>query len=115
LRSDSKRLEYAAESIDLVLEWTVDGREQFLGDFRTQAAVLYLLHTLTQALRDLSEELRARYPEVPFRAMSGFRTVIVHDFLSLDRSVIFSVIEDYLPPLKIQVAQMLADLDRPHS
>jgi uncharacterized protein with HEPN domain len=115
LKSDSKRLEYAAESIEYVMEWTSRGREHLLSDIRTQAAVLYLLHTLTQALRDLTAERRARYPEVPFRAMSGFRTVIVHDFLSLDRDVIFSVVENYLPPLRVQVARMLADLDRPHS
>jgi uncharacterized protein with HEPN domain len=97
------------------MEWTAEGRETFLGDVRTQAAVLYRLQTLTQALRDLTAERRARYPDVPFRAMSGFRTVIVHDYLSLDRDVIFSVVEDYLPPLKLQVARMLTDLERPRS
>ena len=91
------------------------GREHFLSDRRTQAAVLYMLQTLTQALRDMTAERRARYPEVPFRAMSGFRTVIVHDYLSLEMEVVWSIIEDYVPLLDPQVARMIADLPRPHS
>ena len=86
------------------------GREHFLRDVRTQAAVLYKLQTLTQALRDMTAERRARHPEVPFQVMSGFRTVIVHDYLSLDMNIIWSVVEEHLPVLKPQVARMLAEL-----
>ena len=108
--ADSRYLAYAANSIDLVVEWTAGGREQFLNEVRTQAAVLYWLQTLTQALRDMTDERRARYPEVPFRAMSGLRTVIVHDYLSLEMEIIWSIVEEHIPLLKPQIARMLAEL-----
>ncbi|HEX6083739.1 MAG TPA: HepT-like ribonuclease domain-containing protein [Thermoanaerobaculia bacterium] len=108
---DSEYLAYAARSIEYVFEWTAAGREHFLTDRRTQAAVLYRLQTLTQALRDLTPERRKRYPEVPFREMSGFRNVLVHDFIGLDMGVVWNVVEKHLPPLRPQVARMIAELD----
>ncbi len=107
---DSEYISYAARSIDCVLEWTAAGREHFLRDVRTQAAVLYKLQTLIQALRELTAERRARYPEVPFRGMSGFRNVIVHDYIGLKLDAIWNVVEVHVPALKPQVARMLAEL-----
>jgi uncharacterized protein with HEPN domain len=107
---DVEYLTYAARSIDYVLEWAAAGPEHFLTDRRTQAAMLYRLQTLTQALRDLSPERRKRYPEVPFREMSGFRNVLAHDFIGLDMGVVWNVVQFHLPPLRPQVARMLAEL-----
>ncbi len=107
---DVEYLTYAARSLDYVLAWARAGREHFLGDRRTRAAVLYRLQTATQALRDLSEERRKRYPEVPFRELSGFRNVLVHDYIALDMRVIWNVVEVHVPALRPQVARMLAEL-----
>jgi uncharacterized protein with HEPN domain len=107
---DAEYLTCAARSIDHILEWAREGREHLLGNRRTQAAVLYRLQTLTQALRDLSEERRKRYPEVPFRELSGFRNVLVHDYIALDMTVIWNVLDEHVPALRPQVARMLADL-----
>jgi uncharacterized protein with HEPN domain len=107
---DAAYLSYAARSIDYILEDTSAGREHFLRDRQTRDAVLYRLHTLTQALRNLSDERRRRYPEVPFRGMSGFRNVIVHDFIGIKVDAVWNVVEIHLPRLKPQVERMLADL-----
>lgn len=107
---DAEYLTYVAGSIEYVLEWTREGREQFLRNVRTQAAVLYRLQTRAQALRDLSAERRQRYPSVPFREISGFRNVLVHDFIALDMSVVWNVVELHVPSLRPQVERMLADL-----
>ncbi len=107
---DVEYLAYAARSIEYVFEWTAAGREHFLANRTTQSAVLYRLQTLTQALRDLTPERRKQYPEVPFREMSGFRNVLVHDYIALDMRVIWNVVENHLPPPRPQVAKMIADL-----
>ena len=109
-RQDAEYLTYAARSIDYVLEWTSAGREHFLRETQAREAVLYRLHTLTQALRELSVERKRRYPEVPFAVMSGFRNVLVHDFIRLDLDKIWEVVEVHVPALKPQVVRMMAEL-----
>ena len=109
-RQDAEYLTYAARSIDYVLEWTSAGREHFLRETQVREAVLYRLHTLTQALRELSMERKLRYPEVPFAGMSGFRNVLVHDFIRLDLDKVWEVVEVHVPALKPQVDRMMAEL-----
>ncbi|HEX6096855.1 MAG TPA: HepT-like ribonuclease domain-containing protein [Thermoanaerobaculia bacterium] len=110
IRHDDEYLAYAARAIEDVCEWTNAGPEQFYDDVRTQAAVLYRLQTLTEALLKLTPERRRRYPDVPFHAMRGFRNVIAHDFLGLNLSVVWGIVAVHVPVLRPQVARMLADL-----
>ncbi len=112
---DGDYLRYAAASIELVSQWTAAGPEEFFTDRKTNAAVLYLLQTLTDAMGELSHERRARYPEVPFREMRGFRNVLVHGYIGIRNEDVWEVITRHLPLLQPHVARMLADLDRPHS
>lgn len=92
------------ECIANIREDTAGVKENFTGNRTIQHAVMHNLRLLAESSK------RVRYPEVPFRAMSGFRTVIVHDYLSLEMEVVWSIIEDYVPFLKPQVARMIADL-----
>jgi uncharacterized protein with HEPN domain len=107
---DGDYLRYIVRSLDYVFEDTAAGRDHFVNDRRTSAAVLYRLQTLADALGELSAERRRRYPGVPFRAIKGFRNVLVHDYIGLQLDSVWTVIEEHLPPLKPQVVRMLADL-----
>lgn len=100
-------LEYASRSVEYVEEYTAGGRDAFLRDRRTQSAVLYRLQTIVQALIDLPAQVRTMNPDVPWRELRGFRNVVVHDFIGIDLSVIWGIIETHVPRLKPQIARML--------
>lgn len=44
-------------------------------------ATLRNLQTLSEATQSLPEELKAQFPEVPWRQISGFRNILVHNYL----------------------------------
>lgn len=56
--------------------------------------------------------LRERYPEIPWPAITGFRNVLVHDYLGLSLNRIWEIIERDLPNLRSAVAAMLNELER---
>ena len=72
-------------------------------------AALRNLQTLSEATQRLPEELKAVHPEVPWNDISGFRNILVHDYLGeIDAITVESIISDHLEPLRTAVTRMLA-------
>ncbi|MCL2877140.1 MAG: DUF86 domain-containing protein [Betaproteobacteria bacterium] len=88
-------------------------RIQERGDI-TQDDILYdaalrNLQTLSEATQLLPSEEKARYPEVPWRDISGFRNILVHNYLgTIDPVTVVGVIERHLGSLETCVRAMLA-------
>ena len=85
---------------------------QARGDL-TQDEVLYdaalrNLQTLSEATQFLPDELKNRYPEIPWREIRGFRNILVHNYLgNIDPLTVKSVIDKHLPKLETIISAML--------
>jgi uncharacterized protein with HEPN domain len=55
---------------------------------------------MAESSQRLSDASKARAPEVPWRAISGFRNIIVHDYLGVDLDVVWQVVAVDLPGLR---------------
>lgn len=96
------------ECIQRVEAYTAQGQEFFLSDTKTQDAVLRNLQTLAESTQRLPEEFKAEYPDVPWRAISGFRNLLVHDYLGVNLLTVWDICQQDLPGLKSAVESMLA-------
>lgn len=89
-------------------------RIQARGDL-TQDEVLYdatlrNLQTLSEATQMLPDVLKARFPAIPWREISGFRNILVHNYLGdIDPLTVQSVVNRHLPSLISSVKAMLDD------
>ena len=110
MKDDRLYLVHIQESIKWIQEFTSGGKEDFLDDRKTQDAVLRNLHTLSESAQRLTPGLKSQYAEVEWRAISGFRNVVVHDYLGVDLDQMWDIIEKDLPVLKQQVDRILATL-----
>lgn len=92
-------------------------RIQARGDL-TQDEVLYdaalrNLQTLSEATQMLPDDLKAQFPAIPWREISGFRNILVHNYLGdIDALTVQSVIDRHLPSL-IDCVQTLLAADAP--
>ncbi len=107
MKDDRLYLLHISDCVDRIFEYTRDGRTTFLDDLRTQDAVLRNLHTLSESIQMISSETKLRYPEVPWREISAFRNVVVHDYLGIEVERIWDIIERDLPPLKLNIKLIL--------
>jgi len=72
-------------------------------------AALRNLQTLSEATQLLPLALKERYADIPWRDISGFRNILVHNYLgSIDPLTVTAVVEQYLGPLEKCVRDMLA-------
>jgi uncharacterized protein with HEPN domain len=72
---------------------------RFFDDLEKQDAALRRLEILADSTGHLSEELKARYPEVQWRRITAFRNILAHAYLDLDLDRIWSTIVEDLPAL----------------
>ena len=86
-------------------------RSVFYESHLVQDAVLRNLHTIAESSQRLSDRARATEPDVPWRAIAGFRNVIVHGYLGIDLEVIWTVVDRDLPRLAAAVDRMICSIE----
>lgn len=98
--SDAVLLIHLCECIERIQEYTGGERAAFFGSHLVQDAVVRNLQTLAESTQRLSGSLKATEPDAPWRAIAGFRNVLVaHGYLTIDPEAVWSVVEQDLPAL----------------
>jgi uncharacterized protein with HEPN domain len=72
------------DAIDAILGYTVDGRDAFFADRRTQDAVIRNIEIIGQAVKGVSEDTRGLEPDVPWRQIAGMRDKLIHEDFGVD-------------------------------
>lgn len=93
-----------------ISEYTGREKARFEGSQLVQDAVIRNLHTLAESSQRLSSDIKSTEMQIPWRELSGFRNVIVHDYLGLDLDAVWLVVEQDLPPLFEALGRMLLRL-----
>lgn len=103
-------LGFIDQSITRIEDYLPDGLEAFLADPMRQDAIVWRLQAIADAAKNhLSDELKARHPVVPWRAVYGFRNVAAHQYADINLDLVWEIATLHLGQLKRAVA---AELDR---
>jgi uncharacterized protein with HEPN domain len=73
--------------------------ETFLGDEKTQSAVVHQLLLIGEATKRLSDEFRASSPEVPWRDIARMRDRLVHHYDAVDLDEVWKTVKTDVPDL----------------
>lgn len=105
---DNLYLAEIVEAIDRITRW-LDGIDEdgWDGDEMRRAAVLQQLTTIGEASRSVSDQLQERHPDVPWRRIADFRNVAVHEYFSIEWSLVWRLVQDRLPILRPQIMKVI--------
>lgn len=106
MKDERAYLLHAIDAIDAIQRYTVDGREAFLSDGKTQDAVIRNIEILGQAVKGISERTRALEPAVPWRKIAGTRDKLIHEYFGVDLALVWDVVESELPALRPQLERL---------
>ncbi len=84
----------------------------FCADRRTINAVIRSLEVLGEAAKRIPEDVRARYPGIPWRRMTGMRDKLIHEYSGVDLEIVWGVVTEELPPLVPRITRLARDLSR---
>ncbi len=116
MKQDRVYVVHILEMVANIEELTASGREAFMAAKHDRAAVLHYLQTMAESTQRLSVAIKARHPEVDWKAISGFRNRLVHGYLDMNMSIVWTVVTEYLPSLKHTVEAMQEEMnERPDS
>ena len=99
------------ERIDRILEYTAKGKEAFFADGKTQDAVIRNFEVIGEAAKRISGDYREKHPLIPWRALSGFRDVLIHQYEGVSVAEIWQIIERDLETLREAIIKILPPLE----
>ena len=72
-------------AIELIADYT-RGRsfDDFSKDVQTQDAVIRRLEIIGEAVKNLPDDIRVRYPGIPWRKIAGARDVLIHEYFRVE-------------------------------
>ena len=85
------------------------GEAAFLVDRMRQDAVIRKLEIVGEAVKRLSEETRARRPEIPWKQIAGMRDRLTHAYFGIDLGLVWRVVERDLPMLDTAIDSLLTE------
>ncbi len=84
-------------------------RRRYDRDENLRLALLHLVQTIGEAAGRVSAAGRAAHPNIPWKAITGMRNKIVHDYINVDFDILYDVATRDVPAL----AAVLEKLDLP--
>ena len=109
-RSDQDLLSDIQEAAQRIATYTAGMMyDAFLGDTKTQDAVIRNLEIIGEATKNLSSELRAKYPDLPWKGMAGVRDRLIHDYFGANLDIVWQIITAELPEVVRKVEAIKRD------
>ena len=71
------------------------------------SAFVRSLEIIGEAAKKIPDDFRARYPTVEWRAMVGMRDRPIHDYFGVDYQLVWDVVQNRIPELRVQIASIL--------
>jgi uncharacterized protein with HEPN domain len=84
---------------------------QFETDFRINFAVVRALEIIGEAAKRLPEDLRRRYPDIPWKGMAGMRDRNIHGYDNVDHQIVWEVVKRDIPQIRPKLERILIEYD----
>lgn len=94
------------EDID---SFTRAGESAFAADRKTQLAVMRAYEIVGEIVKRLPSELLDRQSHIDWKAIKGFRDVLIHQYDNVDLGIVWGAVER-LPALRAAIEALLDEL-----
>lgn len=106
MKSDSQLIEDMLDSIIAIESYKVSSFEDFVGDDKTQDAIMYNLIILGEAANRINESFQEQHPDIPWSSIIGTRNIIVHGYDQVKLQIVWDILQKDLLTLKSKLAQI---------
>jgi uncharacterized protein with HEPN domain len=108
---DKQRLAHILESIEELESYTSGSNlDTFLQNSMMKFASVKQIEIIGEAANHISDETKEKFSEIQWRQITGLRHVLVHEYFGIDSRLIWQIIVDDIPLLKIKIKEVLLSI-----
>lgn len=85
--------------------------EEFLNDEKTFLAVTRTLEIIGEALKNIPDEIKAKFPQVPWKEIIGFRNTVAHVYFGVDPKIVWNTAKEDLKYLEQLIKEIIKDIE----
>ncbi len=112
MRREDERLRDILEAIEAIDRYAIQGEIAFKEQELIQVWMVHQLQIVGEAVNALSKETLRRYPDIPWVQIIGFRNLVVHEYFRVSPNLVWSIVRNNIPPLKLTIERMLQEFGR---
>ena len=104
-------VEHVLESIANIELFIKDASKQsFLKNKEKQSAIIRQIEVIGEAVKNLSNSFREKYPIIPWKDIAGMRDKLMHHYFGVDLNAVWKVVKEDLPDLKKEILKIKNEL-----
>ena len=86
--------------------------EDFVKDKKTIYSVVRAIEIIGEATKNVPEQIRKKYPDIPWKKIVGMRDRLVHGYFGVDLEILWETAKEDVPQLKVPVSKVIEDLEK---
>ena len=101
-------IEHIQECIQKIVLYTKDiKQDEFLSNSMVSDAVIRNLEIIGEAVKQISDDFKTKYPAVEWKKIAGMRDKLIHDYIGVDLWAVWAVVIENIPELNTRVSDIL--------
>ncbi|MEK6914237.1 MAG: DUF86 domain-containing protein [Nanoarchaeota archaeon] len=103
-------IEDIAKSIRNIEEFSRGlNKEKFFKNNLRQSAIIRQLEIIGEAVKNIPDSFREKYPRIVWKDIAGFRDILSHAYFGLNLERVWNIIEIDLSKLKEEISKIKID------
>jgi uncharacterized protein with HEPN domain len=104
-------IDHILESIDLIEDY-LEGKtkEDFLASKQLEDSVIRRIEIIGEAAKNISSDIRAQYPDIPWSDIAGMRDILIHKYFGIDLELTWQAANKDIPDLKTKLIRLKDEL-----
>src|SRR3989344_9668554 len=86
--------------------------ENFRKNDMISSAVIRKLEIIGEASKNIPDDIRKKYPDMPWKDMTGMRDRLIHFYFSIKYDIIWNTVKNDISRVKLLIKRILKDMEK---